>query len=390
VLTTARLGDDLRTTPTRVEVLLAVAVAALGLGEVWVPFSSRQGSGSAVSASVAVVLVSAALLWSRRQPLVSLLAFPVVWGLIAWVAPTYLLFYGGMVPLEIGVFMVARFGRGRTPAYGAVVAAVSLLGLDLFVPLMQEPGEITFHWTVTVLVWSAGFGLRTLDRRARASMRRAIDAEVGAAEQAMRAVLDERARIARELHDIVGHAVTSMVVQAGAAEAGADDPEHVRRAMASVRSTGNEALADMRRLVSVLRVADDAPLSPQPRIESLPALVDRTTSEGTPTTLTVAGSPRPLPAGLDLALYRIVQEALTNVRRHSGATRCEVCLDYGTDRVTVAVVDDGRGSGAGGSGGSGHGLVGMRERVGLYGGQLTAGPVPTGGFAVRATLPVAP
>jgi signal transduction histidine kinase len=218
-------------------------------------------------------------------------------------------------------------------------------------------------------------------------MRRAIDAEVGAAEQAMQAVLEERALIARELHDIVGHAVTSMVVQAGAAEAAADDPEHVRRAMASVRAAGNEALADMRRLVSVLRVADEAPLSPQPRIESLPALVERTTREGTTTTLTVHGTPRPLPAGLDLALYRIVQEALTNVRRHSGATRCEVCLEYDGDRVTVAVVDDGCGVGAGAGG---HGLVGMRERVGLYGGVLTAGPAPAGGFAVRATLPAAP
>ena len=389
MLTTDRLRVDLRTTPTRVEVLLALAVVVLGLGEIWVPFSSRQGAGSGMSASVAVVLVSTALLWSRRQPLVSLLAFPVVWGLTASVAPTYLLFYGAMVPLEISVFMAARFGRGRVPLAAAVVTALSLLGVDLLVPLMQEAGEITFHWTVTVLVWSAGFGLRTLERRAHASMRRAIDAEVGAAEQAMRAVLDERARIARELHDIVGHAVSSMVVQAGAAEAAADDPEHVRRTMASVRATGNEALAEMRRLVSVLRLVDEAPLSPQPRIESLPALVDRTTSEGTPTTFTIGGSPRPLPAGLDLALYRIVQEALTNVRRHSGATRCEVSLDYRADCVAVAVVDNGRGGDLT-TGAAGHGLIGMRERVGLYGGDLSAGPGPAGGFAVRATLPVTP
>ena len=371
------------------EVLLAGAVCLLGLGEVWVPFSSRQGSGSAVSASIGVVLVAVALLWCRRAPLVAAAAFPVVWGLIGLVAPTYVLFYGAFVPLEISVFMAARFGGGRVPAYAAAVAAVSLLGVDLFVSLMQDAGEITFHWSVTALVWASGFGLRTLDQRARASMRRAVDAEVGAAEQAMRAVLEERALIARELHDIVGHAVTSMVVQAGAAEAGADDPEHVRRTMASVRSTGNEALAEMRRLLSVLRVADDAPLSPQPRVESLPALVDRTTSEGTPTTLTVDGRPRPLPAGLDLALYRIVQEALTNVRRHSGATRCEVSLDYRPDCVAVAVVDNGRG-GDPATGTTGHGLIGMRERVGLYGGDLSAGPAPAGGFAVRATLPVAP
>ena len=374
--------------PTRVEIVLALGVVVLGLGEVWVPFSSRQGSGSGLAASIGVVLVATALLWSRRDPLVAVLGFPVVWGLIGLVAPTYLLFYGQMVPLEISVFMAARFGRGRTPWYAALVAAACLLGLDLFVRLMQDPGEITFHWTVTALVWSAGFGLRTLDRRARASMRRAIDAEVGAAEQAMRAVLDERALIARELHDIVAHSVSSMVVQAGAAEAAADDPDYVRTTLASIRSTGNDALAEMRRLVSMLRVADEAPLAPQPRLAALPALADRTSAEGTPTRLTVTGEACPLPAGVDLALYRIVQEALTNVRRHARASRCEVRLHYGADAVCVEIVDDGPGADPG-SAGSGHGLVGMRERADLYGGELVAGPRPEGGFGVRARLPVA-
>lgn len=381
------MQPDRSVRPTRVEIALAVAVVVLGVGEVWVPFSSRQGTGSGVSATVGVVLVAAALLWCRREPLVPMLAFPVVWGLIAVVAPTYVLFYGQMVPLEIGVFMAARFGRGRTPWYAGAVAAASLLGIDLFVPLMQDAGEIAFHWTVTALIWSAGFGLRTLERRAHASMRRAIDAEVGAAEQAMQAVLEERARIARELHDIVAHAVSSMVVQAGAAEAGADNAEYVRKTVASIRSTGNDAMAEMRRLVTMLRITDDAPMAPQPRLEALPALVERTTAEGTPTRLHVTGSPRPLPAGLDLAIYRIVQEALTNVRRHAGATRCDVLVHYGPDAVCLEVVDDGSGGEVASAGG--HGLVGMRERASLYGGELAAGPEPAGGFAVRATLPVA-
>lgn len=375
--------------PRRVELLLATAVCAFGLGEIWVPFSSRQGSGSVASATVGVVFVALTLLWCRREPLVATLSFPVVWGLIGLLAPTYVLFYGTMVPLEISVFMVARFGHGRAPLYGALVAAGSLLGVDLFVPLLQEPGEIGFHWTVTTLVWSAGFGLRTLDRRAKVSIRRAIEAEVGAAEQAMRAVLQERALIARELHDIVAHAVSSMIVQAGAAEAAADDADYVRHTMASVRSTGNEALAEMRRLVSMLRVEDEAPLAPQPRIEALPALVEQTSTDGPPTTLTVTGNPRPLPAGLDLAVYRIIQEALTNVRRHSCATHCEVSLDYGPNCLTLAVHDNGRGA-IGGIPSSGHGLVGMRERVGLYGGDLTADAPPGGGFEIKATLPVAP
>ena len=268
-----------------------------------------------------------------------------------------------------------------------MAAGVSLLGVDLLVPLMQDPGEIAFHWTVTALVWSAGFGLHTLDNRAKASVRRAIDAEVGAAEQAMQAVLEERALIARELHDIVGHAVSSMVVQAGAAEAAADDPAYVRATASSIRTTGNGALAEMRRLVSMLGLADEAPLSPQPRLEALPALVEQTTAAGPRATLGVTGTPRPLPAGLDLALYRIVQESLTNVRRHAAAAHCEVTLDYGPGSVSVTVVYDGRGA-APTAISSGHGLVGMRERVGFYGGELAAGPQPAGGFAVRATLPV--
>ncbi|HET6167632.1 MAG TPA: sensor histidine kinase [Marmoricola sp.] len=375
--------------PRRVEILLATCVAVLGVLEVWVPFSSRQGHGSNASATIAVLLVATAVLWCRREPQVTAIAFPLVWGTTALVAPTYVLFYGAMVPLEIGVFMGARFGRGRVPVLVAGIAAASLLGIDLFVPVLQESGEIAFHWTVTALVWTAGYGLRTFERRAHESTRRAIEAEVGAAEQAMQAVLEERTRIARELHDIVAHSVSSMVVQAGAAEeAGPDDAEFVRSALASIRTTGNDALAEMRRLVSMLRVAEDAPLAPQPRLDALPALVDSTTANGLRVDLAISGDVRPLPAGLDLAVYRIVQEALTNVRRHSGARHCDVSVAYDADAIRVAVVDDGRG-GSVDPATSGHGLLGMHERAVLYGGNLVAGPEPAGGFAVRAELPVA-
>jgi signal transduction histidine kinase len=202
-------------------------------------------------------------------------------------------------------------------------------------------------------------------------------------------VLEERTRIARELHDIVAHSVSSMVVQAGAAEeAGDSEPEFVRKALASIRTTGNDALAEMRRLVSMLRLSDDAPLSPQPRLEALPALVETAGLGGPEVQLTVTGAVRPLPAGLDLAVYRIIQEALTNVRRHARATHCDVCLTYADDAIRVAVVDDGQG-GPVDPATAGHGLLGMHERAVLYGGELAAGPEPGGGFAVRAELPVA-
>ena len=378
--------DRLRTLglPRRSELVIAPLLAALGCGEVLVPFSSRQGSGSTASALVGVCLTAAVMLVCRRRPLVALLAFPVVWGPIGLFAPTYTLFYGQFVPFELALFLVARFGRARAPAYGAVVAACCLVVIDLTVTVLQQPGEYFFHWTMTVLVWSSGFGLRTFERRAQESTRRAVEAEVGAAEQSFRAVLEERTRIARELHDIVGHAVSSIVVQAGAAEQALDDTAFVERALAEIRGAGNGALAEMRRLVTMLRDVDDLPLGPQPTLETLPALV-RTTG-GPQVRLTVEGQPRPLPAGVDLAAYRIVQESLTNVRRHAQATTCDVRLTYAPDAIHIEVVDDGTGGPADAT--PGHGLAGMRERATLYGGHLEVGPRNDGGYAVRACLPV--
>jgi signal transduction histidine kinase len=199
--------------------------------------------------------------------------------------------------------------------------------------------------------------------------------------------MEERTRIARELHDVVAHAVTSMVVQAGAAEQAADDRAYVQTALGSIRRTGNEALDEMRRLVTMLREDGEAPLGPQPRLAGLPELVADTSAHGPATRLEVAGERRELPAGLDLTVYRLVQEALTNVRRHARATECVVRLGYASDAIRLEVVDDGRG-GAADPGRGGHGLIGMRERVSLYGGSLEAGPEPGRGFAVRAVLPV--
>ena len=373
--------------PRPVELALATLVLVLGVAEVLVPFESRQGNGNEATTVAAVGVVSAALLWARRQPLVAVLAMPLVWGAATLVATPYILFYGAFVPLQIAVFMGARFSRGRGPLLTGLVTVTSLLAVDLLAPSMRVPNELIFHWTVTALVWSAGFGLRTLEERAHESTQRAIVAEVNASAQAMQAVVEERTRIARELHDIVGHAVSSMVVQAGAAEQADDDRAFVDQALANIRKTGNDALVEMRRLVSMLRTADDAPFAPQPRLESLPSLVSA--AGGPDVRLTVSGEVRPLPSGLDLTVYRIIQEALTNVRRHAAATRCEVTLAYEPDCVRLAVVDDGKGGAVPDSTG-GHGLVGMRERAALYGGDVVVGPEPAGGFAVRATLPVAP
>lgn len=376
--------------PTGFELVAALALSLAGSGEVLVPFSSRAGSGSTMWSVAGVLTVAASLLWCRRRPLVPLMAFPLV-QVVTHLLPgsTYLLFYGQFLPFLLVLFLAVRHVPPRRVPWALATAVVTLLLGDLFVADLRDPGELVFHWTVAVLVVAAALTMRRWEQRTAESTRRAVAAEVAAAESAMRAVADERARIARELHDIVAHSVTSIVVQAGAAEqAGPQDGDFVKNALAEIRSTGTEALAEMRRLVAVLRTTDEpVDHEPQPRLAALPALVDRA---GVPATLTVTGAVRPLPAGLDLAAYRIVQESLTNVRRHAAATACRVRVDYGADELCVEVRDDGRAPAAPAGPGAavGHGLVGMQERARLYGGTLEAGPATGGGFLVRATLPL--
>jgi signal transduction histidine kinase len=368
------------------DVALAVVVVALGLAEVWVPFSSVQGDGSPVATSAVIVVSGAALTLRRRQPLTVQVVVLFCWFAAMPVSTPLVTFFGQFIPMGIVVFTVARHGRGRDPLVGAGVAALALVGVDLLVPELQSPGEIVFHWGAITLVWILGYRLNQLEGRSRESMRRAIDAQVAAAEQAMAAVVEERTRIARDLHDIVAHSVTTMVVQAGAAEQVVDeDPEYVRQALHTIRLTGSGALADMRRVVTMLRDSDETgALSPQPGIDGLPGLVEEARTAGLTATLEVVGTIRPLPAGVDVAAYRIVQEALTNVRRHARATSVRVGLDYGDDEVRIEVADDGVGAA---DTRGGHGLVGMRERVSLYGGGLEAGSPTGSGFVVRAVLP---
>ncbi|WP_037574788.1 sensor histidine kinase [Phaeacidiphilus oryzae] len=212
------------------------------------------------------------------------------------------------------------------------------------------------------------------------------------------AVAAERARIARELHDVVAHNVSVMIVQAdGAAYVLDSSPEQARNALETIASTGRQALAEMRRLLGILRSSDagDAYV-PQPGVEQLPELIEQARTSGLPVVLSVQGEPRALPRGVELTAYRIVQEALTNVRKHGGpGASATVRLAFGTDGLDLAVEDDGRGSTAelareGGRDGLGHGLIGMRERVGMVGGSIRAEPLPGGGFGILARLPLQP
>ena len=205
---------------------------------------------------------------------------------------------------------------------------------------------------------------------------------------AREAVVEERARIARELHDAIAHNVSMMVVQAGA-ERRTLEPESgpTREVLATIEQIGRGALTEMRRLVGMLRSDDGDPLSPQPGLGDLPTLVGQVREAGLPIELHVEGEPRELPVGLELSAYRIVQEALTNALKHAGDARATVRVSYAPDSLELEIVDDGAG-GPPRTAGGGHGLVGMRERVALYGGRFDAGRAPSGGFAIRVLLPI--
>jgi signal transduction histidine kinase len=248
-------------------------------------------------------------------------------------------------------------------------------------------GDFFFINLVFGVIWIVGFSLGRKFEEGDEAKERAIRAEREREERARAAVAEERARIARELHDVVGHSVSVMTVQAsGVRRLLRPDQEREREALLVVERTGREALAEMRRMVGVLRRPEEAPaLAPQPSLDHLSRLVEQARETGLPVELRIEGEAIQLPAGVDLTAYRLVQEGLTNVVKHAQATRAEVLVDYGDSYVEVTVRDDGKGVGNGDGGG--HGLVGMRERVSVYGGEIDAGPQPGGGYRLRAKLP---
>jgi signal transduction histidine kinase len=203
------------------------------------------------------------------------------------------------------------------------------------------------------------------------------------------AIAEERARIARELHDVVAHSVSLMTVQAGAARHTLDPLDtEMHEALESIETAGRQALVELRRLLGVLRRSDEEPLlAPVPGLGRLDALVEQMRDAGLPATVRINGTPAPLPPGVDLAAYRIVQEALTNALKHGRPQTADVIVTYRRHELELTVLDDGRSANPG-SNGCGHGLIGMQERVSLYGGALEAGPRDEGGFAVHARLPL--
>jgi signal transduction histidine kinase len=335
-----------------------------------------------------VLLMTLPLLARRRWPFAAPAFVFVVAGVSSF-------FEGLLIPFSAILFLAtlaSTFLLGMLhdrfealAGLGIVVATVSIVGWN---DPSASGGEYVIIPLVFFVVWVAGFALSRKLQEAEAVHERAARLEREREERAREAVAEERARLARELHDVVGHSVSVMTVQASAVRR-LLLPEQAkeREALEVVEQTGRQALAEMRRLVGVLRRPEEAPaLAPQPSLEHLDKLVEQVRESGLPVELRVEGEPARLPAGVDLTAYRLVQEGLTNALKHARAERAEVFVRYGEGEIELEITDNGTGAGDGGGGG--HGLVGLRERVAVYGGELDASSRPEGGFRLRATLPV--
>jgi signal transduction histidine kinase len=289
-------------------------------------------------------------------------------------------------------------------AYGdRWVALAGLAAAELGLAAVHTPGRfeefeglaLVGFMGILATAWLLGHFAHNYRAYAARLEERTAELERAREELARRAVTEERLRLARELHDVVAHAMSVIAVQSGVGAHVADSrPGEVGRALAAIEVTSRAALTELRRLLGVLRQDGDpqASLAPVPGLANLDVLLAEVAEAGLAVRLRVEGAPAPLPAGVDLSAYRIVQEALTNVVKHAGPAHAQVVVGYGDQEVTVEVIDDGRGavtSVTDGRAGTGNGLIGMRERVAAVGGDLEVGPRPHGGFRVAARLPVA-
>ncbi len=324
--------------------------------------------GAVVALGVLAALAQGAALWWRRAHPVTVFAIALAGGLVVWlIAPEGVFPYAALI--AVGSLAAAR------PPRESLVGLAALLGLTALNYVTSNVEDSTFAMPFPVVAWALGEAAR--NRR------------VAIAEAERRAVGDEHSRIARELHDVIAHSVSVIVVQAAAADDVFDErPDQARAALRSIESAGREALAELRRLLAAVR-PEDEPAGPQPGLDRLGELAEQLRAAGLEVALRREGDAGALPAGVELSAYRIVQEALTNTLRHAGASRAEVTVRAGGGTLELDVLDDGSGQ-TRPSDGAGRGIAGMRERAAMLGGTLEAGPRPGGGFRVHASLPLEP
>jgi signal transduction histidine kinase len=378
--------------PRLPDLLLAVTLTVFAQLDLAFNLDNSTRYGPAVPLITSTLAATSVLALRRVAPLgtAMFLALAVSGPMLA----TRLTFtlWGDFVPLLIGMYSVARYSDRTRAWLGAASIVASIVVVMLRNPEAGAASNIPFAAVPFALVFIAGQVLRGRAQSQAADRARAQRLEAEREEAVRAAVADERTRIARELHDIVAHCVSVMVVQAGAAEDLLDrDPPKAREPLHSVQETGRQAIAELGRMLGLLRGEGTQPqLAPQPGTTDLADLVDGMAGIGLPARLAVSGEPRRLPPGVELAVYRVAQEALTNALKHAAPTTAQVELRYEEHAVRISVRDAGRADGIVGEARNrvGHGLIGMRERVAIYGGQLEAGRMPDGGFAVMATVPL--
>jgi signal transduction histidine kinase len=376
---------------TLLDLVLVACLAGTAEYEIWVaPLSDDGIPGPRLVNGLLFLAVAVGLLWRRRRPVVAFcvmftaaFALSVVGRDLSDQAPPQTWLVG-----LVGFYSVAAHAPPRRAAIagglvGAVIVAVDLVDLASG---RAAFGEVVPEWFLLAAAWGLGYALRGRLLQATALADRADRAERDREAQAQAAVAAERSRVARELHDVVAHSLSVIVVQAQAAGRVLEGEQpSAREALAAIDATGRQALVEMRRLVGILRDDRELALAPQPGLGQLDVLLEQVREAGLPVALAVEGDPRPLTPGVDLSAYRIVQEALTNALKHAGPAHASVAVRYRSADVELEVTDDGQGPV--GEPGGGHGLAGMRERVALYGGVLESEALNGRGFRVRARLP---
>jgi signal transduction histidine kinase len=370
----------------------ALAVAILAPSLVEIATGGESWSGRGWIEVVLAVLCSVPLVWRRSHTAAVLtIVLPASLATTMLVAPLqgpFESFISIVVALySVGVYVPSRRGAALLAAT-AISIAGSWLATTSWIARVQLGDWLPIIVWIAA-AWAIGRIIRSYSLRAGELERLARELSDERDARAREAVTVERARLARELHDVVAHNVSVMSVQAAAARRVlvGDHPD-VRRALEAIETTGRETIDEMRHMLGVLREpADELTLAPQPGLRDLAALAAQMRAAGLPVAIQVEGAPRPLPAGLELSAYRIVQEALTNTLKHAGASGAQVAVRYLDRVVELEVLDDGAGLET--AGGTGNGIVGMRERVALFGGELAAGRREEGGWLLRARLPVA-
>jgi signal transduction histidine kinase len=373
-----------------VEVVIALLVLVGMVDTVLRSISAGSPNTSLWFALPAMGILAIVIVARRRFPFAGPAAYWLLAAGIAFVDP--ILLPSAESFFAVGLATAFLLGNVRDARKAGIGLAVILASTAILVT--QIPGhttaEVYFIPLDFAICWFAGFVLRESADQTEAAESRATVAEHDREADALRAVIEERTRIARELHDIVGHSVSVMTVQtSGVRRLLRHEQEQEREALLAVERTGREALAEMRRVVGALRDPEGGPaLAPQPSLSRIDTLVAHARETGLPVDLEIEGEPVPLPAGVDLTAYRLVQEGLTNTIKHASAKHADVRVRYDGDHVEIEVSDDGRRVDGRPSSTARHGLVGMRERVAIYGGELEAGARAEGGYRLRARLPV--